>query len=212
MEGSRACIQRSIRASIQKQFEFLTIIIHQRFSFQGQSEFWRFCVAQRLRRCGVQLPTPRQPSSLIFAVDSSLLSSIDPVYSSLSQKVVMSSSTESQGLPSAKPVELQPDVILQPPLSRCGQGPALILIRPSCYSDCQEQNKSLDPEPLQKWAEESFAVAQVTINPPDSGDPVAMRNMIWAAKNGLAALPECTNKEEYGIIGGFCRALCADPW
>lgn len=116
----------------------------------------------------------------------------------------MSSSTESQGLPSAKQVELKPNVTLQPPLSRCGQGPALILIRPSCYSECQKQNTNLDPEPLQKWAEESFAVAQVTIDSTDRGDSAAIRDMIQAAKDGLTALPECTGKDEYGIIRGSC--------
>lgn len=125
------------------------------------------------------------------------------------RKVAMSTSTESQGLPSARPVELKPNVTLQTPLSRCGQGPALILIRPSCYSDCQKQNASLDPEPLQKWAEESFAVVEITLDSTAGGDLAAMRDMIQAAKDGLTTLPQCTGKDRYGVIG---ESLEDTPW
>lgn len=112
----------------------------------------------------------------------------------------MSTSTGSEGSPLAKPVELKPHVILQPPLSRCGQGPALVLIRPSRYSDCQNQNASLDPEPLQKWTEESFAVAQITFDASARSDPATIRDMLQVAKDELTALPDCIGKDQYGLI------------
>lgn len=117
----------------------------------------------------------------------------------------MQTSAGKQTLPSARPVELRPNVTLQPPLSRCGQGPALILIRPSCYSDCQKHNASLDPEPLQKWAEESFAVAQVTLDSTAGADLAEIRDMFQRAKDGLIALPECTDKDGYGMIGEISK-------
>lgn len=126
----------------------------------------------------------------------------------------MTASTENQGLPSARPVELTPNVTLQPALSRRGQGPALMLIRPSCYSECKKNNSSLDPEPLQKWAEESFVVAQVTLDSTAAGDPAAIGTMVQTAKEGLTTLPERTSKDQCGVISGFSvrilpsKAMC----
>lgn len=116
----------------------------------------------------------------------------------------MSTESTSTGLPSAEPVEIKPNVIIQSPLSRCGQGPALILIRPSHYSDCQKNNTSLDPEPLQKWAEESFAVAQVTLDP--SGESAStLVHSFQTAKAGLADLPARTGKDQHGLISELLR-------
>ncbi|KAJ5174216.1 uncharacterized protein N7482_000093 [Penicillium canariense] len=90
------------------------------------------------------------------------------------------------GLPCAICIELRPDVVLQPPLSRCGRGPGLILVRPARYAGCQQYNTSLDPEPLQKWAEESFSVVQITF---DAGQNTAsLRDAIKVAEDGLQAL------------------------
>lgn len=60
---------------------------------------------------------------------------------------------------SSDQVDSSPYVTTQPPISRCGHGPGLILIRPLCYATSQQQNKTLDSEPLKKWTEESFIVA-----------------------------------------------------
>ncbi|KAJ5344449.1 hypothetical protein N7452_002453 [Penicillium brevicompactum] len=62
------------------------------------------------------------------------------------------------------PCFLSDSLTIQPPLSRCARGPGLILVRPFCYVICQQNNKTLDPEPLKKWAEESFTVAQITLD------------------------------------------------
>ncbi|KAJ5662595.1 uncharacterized protein N7477_010211 [Penicillium maclennaniae] len=81
-------------------------------------------------------------------------------------------------------MEIQPDIVLQRPLSRCERGPGLILVRPSCYADCQRQNHSLDPEPLLKWAEESFAIVQTTFDA-ETSDAAKVQDMIKAAKDRL---------------------------
>lgn len=106
------------------------------------------------------------------------------------------------GLPSARAVELSANVILQPPLSRCGRGPGLVLLRPASYAGCQQQNTSLDPEPLQKWAEESFAVVQITLDIGLSGEKTvgALQGLLQEAQDGLTALPEC-DKDQLGLIG-----------
>lgn len=62
------------------------------------------------------------------------------------------------------PIFISDSLTLQLPLSRCGCGPGLILVRPVCYATCQQNNETLDPEPFKKWAEESFTVAQITLD------------------------------------------------
>ncbi|KKK15204.1 hypothetical protein ARAM_002023 [Aspergillus rambellii] len=79
-------------------------------------------------------------------------------------------------------LKVGPNVVLQPPLSRCRRGPGLLIVRPSLYVDCPKNNKSLDPEPLQKWAEESFAVAQATFD------------------EALTSLPDCDKKDRFGLL------------
>lgn len=58
--------------------------------------------------------------------------------------------------------QISPHLTLQPPLSRRGKGPGLILILDH-YALIEVSEKNLDPPPLQKWAEEGFAVAQVLV-------------------------------------------------
>lgn len=60
------------------------------------------------------------------------------------------------------PQSISPHLTLQPPLSRRGKGPGLILVLDH-YALIEASEKHLDPPPLQKWAEEGFAVAQVLV-------------------------------------------------
>ncbi|KAL2869706.1 uncharacterized protein BJX67DRAFT_370558 [Aspergillus lucknowensis] len=135
-------------------------------------------------------------------------------------------------LPNAPSVEIQADVILQPPLSRCGHGPGLLLIRPRAYVTCQSNNTSLDPEPLQKWAEESFAVVQVTLDAQSSGLQSTVSDLVRNAVQVLTELPGCETKDKFGLIvygsptdyapqfeeilrgvaGGFTAAIYFAPW
>ncbi|KAF2464050.1 uncharacterized protein BDR25DRAFT_297112 [Lindgomyces ingoldianus] len=65
-------------------------------------------------------------------------------------------------IPDAKTIEISPHLSLQPPLSRRGRGPGLILVL-NHYALLEKSKSSLDPPPLLKWAEEGFAVAQVLV-------------------------------------------------
>ena len=60
------------------------------------------------------------------------------------------------------PQQISPHLTLQPPLSRRGKGPGLILVLDH-YALIEPSEKHLDPPPLQKWAEEGFAVVQVLV-------------------------------------------------
>jgi carboxymethylenebutenolidase len=60
------------------------------------------------------------------------------------------------------PQQISPHLTLQPPLSRRGKGPGLIIILDH-YALIEPSEKHLDPPPLQKWAEEGFAVVQVLV-------------------------------------------------
>lgn len=60
------------------------------------------------------------------------------------------------------PQQISPHLTLQPPLSRRGKGPGLILILDH-YAQIEESEKHLDPPPLQKWAEEGFAVVRLLV-------------------------------------------------
>ncbi|KAF2622795.1 hypothetical protein BU25DRAFT_415040 [Macroventuria anomochaeta] len=60
------------------------------------------------------------------------------------------------------PQQISPHLALQPPLSRRGKGPGLILVLDH-YALIEASEQHLDPPPLQKWAEEGFAVAQVLV-------------------------------------------------
>jgi carboxymethylenebutenolidase len=59
-----------------------------------------------------------------------------------------------------RPQRISPHVTLQAPLSRRGRGPGLVLVLDH-YAAIEASEKHLDPPPLQKWAEEGFAVVQV---------------------------------------------------
>ena len=104
-------------------------------------------------------------------------------------------------LPSAKPIQIGSNVVLQPPLSRRGRGPALLIITPGEYTgrDGSGSKRILDPEPLQKWAEEGFAVAEVKVGP-------HFKSFLDGCQKGIEALkslPECTFGGKLGIIGRF---------
>lgn len=109
--------------------------------------------------------------------------------------------SDSPALPSAPVINVGPNVVLQPPLSRCGRGPGLVLITPTGYGACQDNNKSLDPPPLQKWAEESFAVAQISLSPETSERAGSVLEQVRMAQHALETLAECDKKDKFGLIG-----------
>lgn len=75
------------------------------------------------------------------------------------------------------------------------------MMRPENLVGCQQKNKSLDPEPIQKWAEESYVVAQVTLDVETSHEPAHVQDRINRAAQALFSLPQCNHKNRYGLLG-----------
>jgi carboxymethylenebutenolidase len=97
-------------------------------------------------------------------------------------------------LPSAKAIPINDAITLQPPLTRRGTGPGLLLLVPGSL-DLNGHEKTLDPPPLQKWAEEGYAVAQI-ISDND------IKSSISKAIEELGNLQECESTSKIGLI---CR-------
>ncbi|PVH86371.1 NTF2-like protein [Cadophora sp. DSE1049] len=106
----------------------------------------------------------------------------------------MASSENTTSHLSAKPTSVATDILLQTPLSRRGEGPGLLLIVPRDYQgrNTSDANKTLDPEPLQKWAEEGFAVAEARFG--------GVLEHCEQPIKALLELPQCTSKEKVGVI------------
>ncbi|KAF8856145.1 hypothetical protein BDZ45DRAFT_481003 [Acephala macrosclerotiorum] len=92
---------------------------------------------------------------------------------------------------------LPENALVQLPLSRRGLGPGLLIFVPDRYTPQKkgDKSKSLDPEPLQKWAEEGFAVVQLTIGADDDPQETYLNTM--DAVRFLLRLPECAQFEKY---------------
>ena len=105
-------------------------------------------------------------------------------------------SEEPVPLPSAPPVSLSPNVVLQPPLSRRGIGPGVILVLPDHVALSSGTTKPLDPDPVTKWAEEGFAVVGVTAVGSISIDQVLQQGL-----DALQALDQVDIKDRFAVIG-----------
>ncbi|KAH9482461.1 hypothetical protein JR316_0004561 [Psilocybe cubensis] len=97
-------------------------------------------------------------------------------------------------LPSAPRVALTPTICLQPPLSRRGTGPGLVLFIPD-VNFAPGVSKPLDPEPVLKWAEEGFAVAAIT-----SSENSEIEKSLTLALEALVALDEVDVKDKFAVI------------
>jgi carboxymethylenebutenolidase len=97
-------------------------------------------------------------------------------------------------LPSSPPIELNRDILIQPPLTRRGIGPGLIIFLPDPSK--LGPSTEVDPEPVMKWAEEGFAVAGVTVSGSDPDFSLILRQCCDA----LSALDQINNKETFGVL------------
>ncbi|KAK0723539.1 hypothetical protein B0T26DRAFT_706741 [Lasiosphaeria miniovina] len=97
--------------------------------------------------------------------------------------------------PSASCVEVTAEISMQPPLSWRGAGPGLILVV-AADLDLSHHGKTLDPPPLQKWAEEGYAVAQIRVDDHAS----ALPGQLAVALAELAKLPECSSVDKVGLV------------
>ncbi|OJD10116.1 hypothetical protein AJ78_08740 [Emergomyces pasteurianus Ep9510] len=101
-------------------------------------------------------------------------------------------------LPSAPPTQLGPNLTLQPPLSRRGHGPGLLLVLSDNIA-LDKTKETVDPPPVLKWAEEGYAVVEVRIPASataGSSAPSAVRQGLEALKE----LAECDVKDKFGLI------------
>ncbi|BGP19996.1 hypothetical protein JCM10213_006773 [Rhodosporidiobolus nylandii] len=112
-------------------------------------------------------------------------------------------------MPSAEVISLAPNVQIQPPLSRRGHGPGLLVVVPESagLAQVEEENgtateqKPLDPMPLVKWAEEGYAVLQV-----EYVEDAKLKDGEWGIERvledgvrWLTEMDECTS-DKLGLI------------
>jgi carboxymethylenebutenolidase len=100
-------------------------------------------------------------------------------------------------IPAREPIEISPHLKLQPPLSRRGHGPGLILVLDH-YAQLDASEKSLDPAPLTKWAEEGYAVGQILIPGPPTQEGGEFPLEVAIRK--LRELEECDDEGGFGLV------------
>ncbi|KAF8911887.1 hypothetical protein CPB85DRAFT_1302927 [Mucidula mucida] len=100
-------------------------------------------------------------------------------------------------LPEAPLVRLSPNAVLQPPRTRRGTGPGMIVILPpsSAVKPSTRAEKPLDPEPVLKCAEEGFAVVGVT--PFSEGWSIS--EAISQGVDALLDLQELDTKDKFAV-------------
>ncbi|RFU30473.1 hypothetical protein B7463_g5875, partial [Scytalidium lignicola] len=108
----------------------------------------------------------------------------------------LNSSSIIMALPSAQPVKLTSNLTIQAPLSRLGHGPGLLILRPVIQSNTLNTQASLDPEPLQKWAEEGYVVAQLEV----SDGHATIKEELRQAIDALVSHDKCSDKSKCGMI------------
>lgn len=141
-------------------------------------------------------------------------------------------------LPSAPLIELASNATLQPPLTRRGYGPGLIIITPAGLhadhksrlrrttprkseegdSKPEEQPSpppdTLDPLPQKKWAEEGYAVVEVKLaglsEEEMGGWTIGMA--LGRAIEALVDLETCNVKDKFGLIGKRACLLSISPY
>ncbi|KAI0487032.1 hypothetical protein F4859DRAFT_324621 [Xylaria cf. heliscus] len=120
-------------------------------------------------------------------------------------------------LPSAPIIRLAGNATLQPPLTRRGYGPGLIIITPGdppstpegVPSEAQEKSDKpdsgktnpLDPLPQKKWAEEGYAVVQLTFGDGNQGkEDWDIGTAFNQAIEALEKLETCNVDDRFGLI------------
>ena len=105
-------------------------------------------------------------------------------------------------LPSAPAIHVAPSVTVQAPLSRAGKGPGLIILIDE-ESATKASTDSIDPPPLQKWAEESFVVGQIDLSKLEESFEKTLTDTLLFIKE----LDTSDGSETFGLI---CKSLVDD--
>ncbi|KAI1849745.1 hypothetical protein JX266_004694 [Neoarthrinium moseri] len=100
-------------------------------------------------------------------------------------------------LPSAKVVGVASNAFVQPPLSRRGHGPGIVIVDAGVPS--AESSDTIDPLPQKKWAEEGYAVARITYQK-DIQAEWAIDSALEKAADALANLESCDTKDKFALI------------
>jgi carboxymethylenebutenolidase len=104
-----------------------------------------------------------------------------------------------------EPQLISPHITLQAPLSRRGKGPGLVLVL-NHVALIEKSEKHLDPPPLQKWAEEGFAVVQLIVpGKVEDGGEFPLKKALEVLKGCEA----CDYERGVGLICKSCSPLFA---
>lgn len=110
----------------------------------------------------------------------------------------------SRSMPPTSSQQQTSRMIIQPPLTKLGRGPGLILLVDDPAASQITSSDCLDPCPRLKWAEEGYLVAELMIL--DEGDFVLdFSNTISALKQH----PANDGKQELGVICKLLRERCS---
>ncbi|KAI1121834.1 hypothetical protein F5Y10DRAFT_255510 [Nemania abortiva] len=112
-------------------------------------------------------------------------------------------------LPSVPIISLASNATVQPPLTRRGRGPGLIIVisgdpqfSPDDSGASDNRNpRTLDPLPQKKWAEEGYAVVQLIFG--SRGDGIEEWDIgmsLHQATEALMGLETCDVKDRFGLI------------
>lgn len=108
-------------------------------------------------------------------------------------------------LPSAPVVALAPNASLQPPLSRRGHGPGIVILDPGyelpSLPSAEPPAETIDPPPQYKWAEEGYAVARVSFPKVTESGSWDVRTGLGKAIEALKELKECDVKDRFALLG-----------
>ncbi|KAI0127361.1 hypothetical protein BJ170DRAFT_625105 [Xylariales sp. AK1849] len=104
------------------------------------------------------------------------------------------------GLPSARIINLAPNASLQPPLSRRGHGPGLVVMDPDFTEEAGPQ--TLDPVPQKKWAEEGYAVVRLTFKKEGLAKDGSwnIQDALGRAVHALVNLSSCNVKDKFALV------------
>lgn len=105
-------------------------------------------------------------------------------------------------LPSAKLQFLKPGFSLQPPLTRLGSGPGLILLTTPDIYDEQLKQRDDAPTAVLKWAEEGYTVAQLSASAINTSN---VESLLSEAITAFDKCEACQPKDKIGLIGKIAR-------
>jgi carboxymethylenebutenolidase len=112
-------------------------------------------------------------------------------------------------LPCEPRIQLAPNVLIQPPLSRRGFGPGLVLLLPDIppappIGEETPTTEQIDPEPVQKWAEEGYTILAIYATKGVEGE-WGLQEALREGKKGMGAWEDKNDGEvvrgKYGMIG-----------